>query len=57
MRHARTEYSIVLAGLGILLAIGIPSLQRRQYLIGGLCLLLAAVVCGWIVIVIWRDRG
>lgn len=57
MRHARPEYSIVLAGLGILLAIGIPSLQRHQYLIGALCLLLAAVVCGWIVIVIWRYRG
>lgn len=57
MRHARPEYSIVLAGLGILLAIGIPSLQRHQYLIGALCLLLAAVVFGWIVIVIWRDRG
>lgn len=57
MAHARPEYSIILAILGILLAVGVPSLQRGQYVIGGLCLLLALGVLVWILVAIRRERA
>jgi len=55
--HARPEYAIVLALLGILLAIGIPSLQRGQLVVGVLCLLAAALVAGWAIVAIVRSRS
>jgi hypothetical protein len=56
MSHARPEYAIVLAILGILLAIGVPALRRGQLIGGGLCIVLAAAVAGWSVVTIVRER-
>jgi len=55
--HARPEFAIVLALLGILLAIGIPTLQRGQVVVGGLCLLAAAFVSAWAIVAIVRSRS
>lgn len=57
MAHARPEYAIVLALLGILLAVGIPALQRGQLVVGGVCIALAAVVAVWSGLAMWRERG
>lgn len=57
MAHARPEYAIVIAILGILLAIGIPSLKRGQLVAGGICIGLAVVIGGWSALVIKRERG
>lgn len=56
MSHARPEYAIVLAIIGILLAIGIPSLRRGQFIVGGACVALAAAVAGWALLAIKRER-
>ena len=56
MSHARPEYAIVIAILGVLLAIGIPSLRRGQFIIGSLCIGLAAALAGWSVVAILRSR-
>ena len=56
MAHARPEYAIVLALIGVLLAVGIPSLQRVRFLIGGACVAMAVVVAGWSLFTIWRER-
>lgn len=57
MTHARPEYSIILAILGVLLAVGVPALKRGQYVAGGLCMLLAVGVLAWVLVAIRRDRG
>lgn len=57
MPHARPEYTITVAIIGILLAIGIPSLQRGQIVIGGVCVALALGVAAWAIIAIIRSRG
>ena len=57
MDHARPEYAIIVAILGILLAIGVPALKRGQFIIAGLCLGLAVVVFGWTIVAIRRSRG
>ncbi len=57
MAHARPEYAIIVAILGILLAIGIPALRRGQVIVGGLCIGLAVVVAGWSVLAVRRARG
>lgn len=57
MTHARPEYSIILAILGVLLAVGVPALKRGQYVVGGLCMLLAVGVLAWVLVAIRRDRG
>ena len=56
MAHARPEYAIVLALIGVLLAVGIPSLQRGRFLIGGACVAMAVVVAGWSLFTVWRER-
>lgn len=57
MTHARPEYSIILAILGVLLAVGVPALKRGQHIVGGLCMLLAVGVLAWVLVAIRRDRG
>ena len=57
MAHARPEYAITLAILGVLLAIGIPALRRGQTLVGALCLGVATAVLAWTVIAIKRERS
>lgn len=57
MPHARPEYTITVAIIGVLLAIGIPSLQRGQIVIGGVCVALALGVAVWAIIAIIRSRG
>lgn len=49
MSQAQPEYSIILSILGILLAIGVPSLNRGDLIVGGLCIALAvALAISWI---------
>jgi hypothetical protein len=51
MSQAQPEYSIILSILGVLFAIGIPSLNRGELLVGGLCIGLAvAVAIGWVLV-------
>lgn len=47
MSQAQPEYGIILSILGVLLAIGIPSLKRGQFIVGGLCIGLAVIVAAW----------
>jgi hypothetical protein len=56
MRHARPEYAITLAILGVLLSIGIPALRRGQLVSGTAFTVLAAVVAGWALLAIVRQR-
>lgn len=56
MAHARPEYAIVLAVIGVLLAIGIPALQHDQLWIGGICIALAVLVVGWVLLAVKRSR-
>ncbi|NJM10991.1 MAG: hypothetical protein HC889_02970 [Synechococcaceae cyanobacterium SM1_2_3] len=56
MSHARPEYAIVIAILGVLLAMGIPSLRHGQFISGSLCIGLAAALAGWSVVAILRSR-
>lgn len=44
MSRARPDFTIVLALIGVLLAIGIPSVRRGQLAIGWACIVLAALV-------------
>jgi ribosomal protein S18 acetylase RimI-like enzyme len=55
--HARPELAISLAILGVLLAIGIPALQRGQMLLGSLLVLAAVAYAGWCVVAVIRARG
>ncbi len=57
MAHARPEYAILLAIVGVLLAIGIPSWQRGQVVIGGVCMAAALGVIAWAIVAIVRSRG
>jgi hypothetical protein len=57
LAHARPEYAITLAILGVLLAIGIPSLRRGQVAIGWVCIILAALVAAWAIRAVARERG
>jgi len=56
MPHAHPDYTIALAIVGVLLAIGIPALERGQFITGGVCLGLAAVMAGWLIRVLLRSR-
>ncbi|HYN22174.1 MAG TPA: hypothetical protein VE078_14535 [Thermoanaerobaculia bacterium] len=56
MGHARPEYQIILALIGILLAVGIPSILRGQLVLGSVCVGLAAVVTGWFILALIRSR-
>ena len=56
MAHAKPDYMIILALIGVLLAIGIPSLRRGQLIVGALCTGLAAVAAGWFVVGLIRER-
>ena len=55
--HARPEYAISLAILGILLAIGIPALKGGRLVLGGVMIALAVLFAGWVVRAIWNERG
>jgi hypothetical protein len=56
MARAHREYTIVLSVLGILVAIGIPSLQRGQSLKGWICIALAGTLLIWWLVEEWRYR-
>ena len=56
MAHARPEYAIVVAVIGVLLAIGIPALRRGQVTVGGVCIGLAVAIVGWSVLALVRAR-
>ncbi len=56
MAHAKPEYMIIIAVIGVLLSIGIPSLRRGQLIVGAICTGLAAVATGWFVLGLIRER-
>ncbi|MEO6326090.1 MAG: hypothetical protein ABIT01_01830 [Thermoanaerobaculia bacterium] len=56
MAHARPEYGIILAGIGVFVAIGVPSLGRGQLFVGLVCLVLAGAVGAWAALVFFRSR-
>ena len=56
MAHARPEFAIIAAVIGILLAIGVPALKRGELVEGWLFIGLAAAVAGWVVTVLVRQR-
>jgi len=56
MPGARREYSIAISVLLVLLAIGIPALQRGQRLMGGICVGLAVLFAAWTLVEFLRDR-
>jgi hypothetical protein len=56
MPGARREYSIALSVLILLLAIGIPALQRGQRLTGGICVGLAVLFAAWTLVEFLRAR-
>jgi hypothetical protein len=56
MSHARPEFAIVAAVIGILLAIGVPALQRGERVEGWICIGLAALVAGWVLATLIRLR-
>ncbi len=56
MASARPEYAIVVAVVGVFLAIGVPALDRGQTLIGWACIAVAAAVASVAAISAWRAR-
>ena len=56
MAHARPEYAIVLAIIGVCLAVGIPALKRGDQIVGILGIAGAIAVAVWVAITIWRER-
>jgi hypothetical protein len=56
-KGARPELAIFFAVLGVLIAVGVPALQREQLVLGWTCLALAAAVAAWGGIVLWRSRN
>ena len=56
MESGRPEYAIVLAVLGVLVAIGVPALRRGESIVGWACIGLATAVAIWAAINIWRAR-
>ncbi|MCK6682229.1 MAG: hypothetical protein L6R30_07390 [Thermoanaerobaculia bacterium] len=47
MAQARPDYTIVLSLIGVLLAIGIPSISRGQLWVGWVCIGLALAITAW----------
>ena len=45
--HARPEFAITLAIIGILVAIGVPALRSGSVVAGWLCIGLAIIVAAW----------
>ena len=56
MSQARPEFAIVAAVTGVLLAIGVPALERGDRVKGAIALGLAALVAGWVVVTLLRTR-
>lgn len=57
MAKIRPEYAIFFATLGVLIAIGVPAIQRGQIVLGGLCIVVAGAVLLWGGFSIWRARN
>lgn len=55
-KGARPELAIFFAVLGLLVAVGVPALQRGQLIVGWACFAVAAAVAAWGAIVLWRAR-
>ena len=56
MAHARPEYAISLAILGVLLAVGVPALQRGQLVLGWALLAAALAFAAWCVRAYLNER-
>lgn len=56
MSRPRTEWVMPLAAIGVLLAIGVPALQRGESLIGWGCIGGAFAVVLWLAISILRSH-
>jgi hypothetical protein len=57
MSHAKPEYAIVIAIIGVFMAIGIPALKRGQIILGWSMCAIAAVIVIWFVVTLYRSRG
>jgi ABC-type uncharacterized transport system permease subunit len=57
MSHARPEYAVTVAVIGVLLAIGIPCLKRGQIVTGVIFVAMALGVTVWAIVAIIRSRG
>ena len=55
--HARPEYAISLAILGVLLAVGIPALKGGRLVLGGTMIALAVLFVAWVGRAIWNERA
>ena len=56
MAHARPEFAIILAVVGICLAVGIPRIAAGDLVIGVICIAVAAVIGAWAAITYLRSR-
>ena len=56
MPRAHPEFALHLAAIGVLLAIGVPSLHRGQALVGWACVVAAGAVAAWLAIGFIRAR-
>ena len=56
MQHARPEFAVFIAILGILLSIGIPAIYNDRLILGGLCVGLAIALLVWVLVAIRRTR-
>jgi len=56
MRHARPEKVIIVAIIGVLLAIGVPALERGHAFTGGVLVLLAVGVALRTLWALWEER-
>ena len=52
----RPDYAVPLAVVGVLAAIGIPSLERGNLLVGCACISAAAAALTWAAVRLWRAR-
>lgn len=50
MARARPDFTIVLSLIGILLAIGVPSIRRGQSWVGWTCIGLALAITAWTIL-------
>lgn len=56
MARAHPEIAMHLAAIGVLVAIGVPSLRRGQLIVGWSCIGGAAAVAAWLIVVWLRAR-
>jgi|CXWL01.1.fsa_nt_gi membrane protein implicated in regulation of membrane protease activity len=56
LAHAKPEFAIIVAIIGVLLAVGYPAFYNGRWVTGGICFLLVAVIAGWVTVAYLRQR-